>query len=157
MIMHYIIKRDGRKDNFNRRKIERAVEKAFIEVDGKKVLVIRVARGQNRPYTIPIDVTAKQSNPAFYVRSGTSSIVAKGEVLDELRDMASRVPFVERGNPQIKLSDISRIHLKDYLVDLNYLLSVDFYNFFALVFYFLVFNFTLINCQKNAIIRYVLT
>ena len=34
MIMHYIIKRDGRKDNFNRRKIERAVEKAFIEVDG---------------------------------------------------------------------------------------------------------------------------
>jgi len=86
------------------------------EVDGKKVLVIRVARGQNRPYTIPIDVTAKQSSPAFYVRSGTSSIVAKGEVLDELRDMASRIPFVERGNPQIKLSDISRIHLKDYLL-----------------------------------------
>ena len=89
------------------------------EVDGKKVLVIRVARGQNRPYTIPIDVTAKQSSPAFYVRSGTSSIVAKGEVLDELRDMASRIPFVERGNPQIKLSDISRIHLKDYLLKVN--------------------------------------
>ena len=89
------------------------------EVDGKKVLVIRVARGQNRPYTIPIDVTAKQSSPAFYVRSGTSSIVAKGEVLEELRDMASRIPFVERGNPQIKLSDISRIHLKDYLLKVN--------------------------------------
>jgi len=89
------------------------------EIDGKKVLVIRVSRGQNRPYTIPIDVTAKQSNPAFYVRSGTSSIVAKGEVLDELRDMASRIPFVERGNPQIKLSDISRIHLKDYLIKVN--------------------------------------
>lgn len=89
------------------------------EVDGKKVLVIRVPRGQNRPYTIPIDVTAKQSSPAFYVRSGTSSIVAKGEVLDELRDMASRIPFVERGNPQIKLSDISRIHLKDYLLKVN--------------------------------------
>lgn len=89
------------------------------EIDGKKVLVIRVSRGQNRPYTIPIDVTAKQSNPAFYVRSGTSSIVAKGEVLDELRDMASRIPFVERGNPQIKLTDISRIHLKDYLIKVN--------------------------------------
>ena len=89
------------------------------EVDGKKVLVIRVSRGHNRPYTIPIDVTSKQSNPAFYVRSGTSSIVAKGEVLDELRDMASRIPFVERGNPQIKLSDISRIHLKDYLLKVN--------------------------------------
>lgn len=32
--MHYIIKRDGRKDDFNRRKIERAIEKAFLEVDG---------------------------------------------------------------------------------------------------------------------------
>ncbi len=89
------------------------------EIDGKKVFVIRVSRGQNRPYTIPIDVTVKQSNPAFYVRSGTSSIVAKGEVLDELRDMASRIPFVERGNPQINLSDISRIHLKDYLLKVN--------------------------------------
>ena len=89
------------------------------EVDGKKVLVIRVTRGQNRPYSIPMDVTSKQSNPAFYVRSGTSSIVAKGEVLDDLRDMASRVPFVERGNSQIKLSDISRIHVKDYLVKVN--------------------------------------
>ena len=32
--MKYIVKRDGRKDTFNRHKIERAVEKAFIEVDG---------------------------------------------------------------------------------------------------------------------------
>lgn len=32
--MHYILKRDGRKVDFNRRKIERAIEKAFIEVDG---------------------------------------------------------------------------------------------------------------------------
>lgn len=32
--MHYILKRDGRKDDFNRRKIERAIEKAFLEVDG---------------------------------------------------------------------------------------------------------------------------
>ena len=89
------------------------------DVDDKKVLVIRVTRGQNRPYSIPIDVTSRQSNPAFYVRSGTSSIVAKGEVMDELRDMASRVPFVERGNSQIKISDISRIHLKDYLMKVN--------------------------------------
>ena len=32
--MHYIVKRDGRKEDFNRRKIERAAEKAFLEVDG---------------------------------------------------------------------------------------------------------------------------
>lgn len=33
--MYYIRKRDGRKDQYNRRKIERAMEKAFEEVDGE--------------------------------------------------------------------------------------------------------------------------
>ena len=33
--MVYILKRDGRKERFNRRKIEQAMEKAFIEVDGE--------------------------------------------------------------------------------------------------------------------------
>ncbi len=33
--MFYIIKRDGRKQEFNRRKIEHAIEKAFIEKDGE--------------------------------------------------------------------------------------------------------------------------
>ena len=33
--MNYIVKRDGRKVQFNRVKIERAIEKAFEEVDGE--------------------------------------------------------------------------------------------------------------------------
>lgn len=47
------------------------------EADGKNVLVIWVPSGINRPYSISIDVTAKQSNSAFYVRSGTNSVIAK--------------------------------------------------------------------------------
>ena len=44
--------------------------------------------GVNRPYSIRMDVTnGNDKREAFYIRSGTSSIVAKGEVLDELRDM----------------------------------------------------------------------
>ena len=49
------------------------------------------------------------------MRSGTSSIVAKGEVLDELRDMASRVPFDGRGNPDIKEDDIDYVLIREYL------------------------------------------
>ncbi|MDO4180102.1 MAG: putative DNA binding domain-containing protein, partial [Bacteroidales bacterium] len=89
------------------------------EVDGKNVLVIWVPSGINRPYNVSIDVTAKQSNSAFYVRSGTNSVIAKGEVLEQLRDMASRVPFDDRGNPEIKLQDISRTDLKDYLIKVD--------------------------------------
>ncbi len=87
------------------------------EVDGNQVLVIWCPAGINRPYSVPENVTAKSgSKEYFYIRSGTSSIIAKGEVLDELRELASRVPFDERGNPDIKLEDISTLLLREYLV-----------------------------------------
>ena len=85
------------------------------EVDGKKILVIWVTSGNNRPYTVPSDVTAKLKKPVFYIRYGSSSIEAKGELLDQLRDLANRVPFVDRGNENIPLSEISPLLLKDYL------------------------------------------
>ena len=77
--------------------------------------------------SVPENVTSKASKEYFYVRSGTSSIVAKGEVLDELRELASRVPFDERGNPDIKLSDISTLLLREYLVKVNSKLASDLY------------------------------
>ena len=89
------------------------------EVDGQNILVIWVPSGINRPYTAPSDVTAKLKKPVFYIRYGTSSIEAKGEQLDELRDMANRVPFDDRGNPDITLRDISPLLVKDYLVKVD--------------------------------------
>jgi len=89
------------------------------EVDGKTVLVIWAPSGVNRPYAIPMDVHAKAKQMRYYIRSGSSSIVAKGEVLDELRDMANRVPFDDRGNPDIQTADISTTLLRDYLVTVN--------------------------------------
>lgn len=87
------------------------------EVDGKLVLVIWCPAGINRPYSVPENVTVRNdSKEYFYIRSGTSSIIAKGEVLDELRELTSRVPFDERGNPDIKLEDISMLLLREYLV-----------------------------------------
>ena len=89
------------------------------EVDGQNILVIWVPSGINRPYTAPSDVTAKLKKPVFYIRYGTSSIEAKGDQLDELRDMANRVPFDDRGNPDITLRDISPLLVKDYLVKVD--------------------------------------
>ncbi len=85
------------------------------EVDGRLILVIWVPSGVNRPYAVPSDVLAKEKKHTYFIRSGTSSIVAKGEILDELRDLANRVPFDERPNPNIKMSDISMALLRDYL------------------------------------------
>lgn len=93
------------------------------EVDGKKILVIWVTSGNNRPYTVPSDVTSKHKKPVFYIRYGTSSIEATGEFLDQLRDMANRVPFDDRGNEDISLNDISTLLLKDYLTKVGSRLS----------------------------------
>lgn len=98
------------------------------EVDGRQVLVIWCPAGINRPYSVPENVTAKSgSKEYFYVRSGTSSIIAKGEVLDELRELASRVPFDERGNPDITVEDISTILLREYLVKVGSKLAHELY------------------------------
>lgn len=98
------------------------------EVDGKQVLVIWCPAGINRPYSVPENVTAKNgSKEYFYIRSGTSSIIAKGEVLDELREQASRVPFDERGNPDIKVEDISTLLLREYLVKVGSKLANELY------------------------------
>ena len=98
------------------------------EVDGRQVMVIWCPAGINRPYSVPENVTAKSgSKEYFYIRSGTSSIIAKGEVLDELRELASRVPFDERGNPDIRVEDISTILLREYLVKVKSKLANDLY------------------------------
>ena len=97
------------------------------EVDGNQALVIWCPAGINRPYSIPENVTAKRSKEHFYIRSGTSSIIAKGDVLDELRELAVRVPFDERGNPDIKLEDISIVLLRDYLAKVGSKLESELY------------------------------
>lgn len=98
------------------------------EVDGKQILVIWCPAGINRPYSVPENVTSKSiSKEYFYIRSGTSSIIAKGEVLDELRDLAVRIPFDERGNPDIRIEDISTLLLREYLVKVGSKLAGELY------------------------------
>lgn len=96
------------------------------KVNGKKVLVIWCPSGVNRPYTVPENVTAKSITKEYcYVRCGSSSIIAKGEVLDELRDLSGRIPFDEKGNPEISLDDISLVLLRDHLVKIGSRLAQD--------------------------------
>lgn len=95
-------------------------------VDGQSILVIWVPAGIYRPYSVMESVVVKKSTPKFYIRSKSSSIEAKGEILDELRELANRVPFDERGNPAITTNDISSIRLYEHLKKVNSKLADDF-------------------------------
>lgn len=85
------------------------------EVDGKNILAIWVPSGINRPYSVLESVVAKKSVPKYYIRSKSSTIEAKGELLDEVRELANRVPFDERGNASATIDDISSILVYDHL------------------------------------------
>jgi len=74
---------------------------------------------------VSADVTVKDSKEYFYIRSGTSSIDAKGEALVELRELANRIPLDERGNDNIQLEDISLVLLRSYLVKVGSRLASD--------------------------------
>ena len=96
------------------------------EIEGKYVLVIWVPSGLERPYDVMDDVTKRDARPRWYVRSGTSTIEAKGEVLTELREMANRIPFDDRGNSAISLEDLSPVLIMDYLRKVKSRLLQDF-------------------------------
>ncbi len=84
-------------------------------VDGKTILVIWVPAGSNRPYSVMESVVAKKSVPKFYIRSKSSTIEAKGEILDQVRELANRVPFDDRGNPSATIEDISALLVYEHL------------------------------------------
>lgn len=84
-------------------------------VDGKPILVIWAPSGLNRPYSVMESVVARKSSPKFYIRSKSSTIEAKGEVLDQVRALANRVPFDERGNAAICIDDISAVLVYEHL------------------------------------------
>ena len=86
------------------------------EVDGNTILVIKVSPGERRPYKVPDQITAKQKTYNYYIRYNSSSIVPKDEYERELINLANRMPFDDRGNDDIKLTDISPLLLHDYLV-----------------------------------------
>lgn len=86
------------------------------EVDDKQVIVIWAASGAKRPYQCPEHPLSKKNKTmAYFIRYGSSTIAAEGADLQELMEISNRYPFDDRGNAEIKFSDISHVLLADYL------------------------------------------
>lgn len=97
-------------------------------VDDKTILAIWVPAGANRPYTVFESVVAKKSVPKYYIRSKSSTIEAKDEILDEVHELSNRVPFDERGNGEAKIEDISGVLVYEYLKSVGSKLTQGFAN-----------------------------
>ena len=85
------------------------------EIDGKKIIVLWVPGGSNRPYEVPEDITLKKKEFHYYIRKYASSVKANKQEREELISLANQVPFDDRANTDATLDDISYTLLKDHL------------------------------------------
>ncbi|MBI5080334.1 MAG: putative DNA binding domain-containing protein [Chloroflexi bacterium] len=80
---------------------------------GKQILVVWCPAGDTRPYQAPI--TSRGGERAYYVRQGSETIEARGDVLTQLMQMTAKVPFDDRRNLSATIETISPTLVRNFL------------------------------------------
>ena len=106
----------------------RAIEPSYLPLmfvehcDGRTILVLWVPAGNNPPYEAP---RGKKSGKARYVRSGSTTLEAKGELETQLIQKSARVPFDDQPNYKAQIKQISPTLVRQYLENVKSGLSDD--------------------------------
>lgn len=83
----------------------------------KLILVIWVLGGELRPYQAPKG--QKDRERAYYVRQGSETVEARGDILTQLMQMAARVPFDDRRNLYTSIDVLSPTLVRNFLSDIK--------------------------------------
>ena len=84
-------------------------------VDGKHVLVIWCPAGSNRPYKVPDDVISKHKTYNYRIRFRSNSIVPNDEQETELIQLTAKIPFDDRVNAVVSVTDLSKTLMREHL------------------------------------------
>ena len=87
-------------------------------IDGKHILVIWVSAGDMRPYSCP-STQGKDARRQYYIRSGSHSIVPKGDNYIRLMEQTAKVPFDDRINQEAKLNDLEFGLIREFLQEIQ--------------------------------------
>lgn len=85
---------------------------------GRQILVIWVPGGELRPYQAP-ETFQKGSPKVYFVRQGSESVKAQGDILTQLMQMTAKVPFDDRRNNMANVDVISPSLVRKYLTDIR--------------------------------------
>ena len=88
--------------------------------EDKALIVLWTPAGDNRPYEAP---KRNRSGYTYWVRSGSSSIEATGDLKRQLFENAAKIPFDDRRGLNGELSDISGELVRRHLRDIRSFLS----------------------------------
>lgn len=90
-------------------------------IDGQHILVLWCPAGDNRPYNAP-STLGGGAQRQHYIRVGSRSIIAQGDNLRRLQELAARIPFDDRINNQATIQDFDlgliQAHLQEIKSDL---------------------------------------
>jgi len=84
------------------------------ELDGKHILVLWCPAGDFRPYSAPTTLGEKAQRQ-FYIRVGSSTVIAKNEALRRMFELAARVPFDDRINQDASIDNFDLALIQAYL------------------------------------------
>lgn len=85
---------------------------------GSQIMVLWAPGGDVRPYTAP-EHGGKGAERKHYVRIGSETIEAKGEILTQLMQLTARVPFDDRRRLDVPLTAISGDLVRKFLADIR--------------------------------------
>lgn len=90
-----------------------------VHYQGKAILVVWVPGGDNRPYEAPVDVNQPGTEYEYYVRLGSETVKAAGELRRQLFEVAAKIPFDDRRNLESRIEDLAPMLVRRFLHDVG--------------------------------------
>lgn len=88
------------------------------EIDGQHILVVWCPAGDMRPYSCP-STLGDDARRQYYIRSGSRSIVARGDNQTRLVELTAKVPFDDRINQEAKLNNLELGLIREFLQEVG--------------------------------------
>jgi ATP-dependent DNA helicase RecG len=88
------------------------------EIEGRHILVIWCPAGDMRPYSCP-STLGDDARRQYFIRSGSRSIVARGDNQTRLVELTAKVPFDDRINQEAKLNDLELGLIREFLQEVG--------------------------------------
>ncbi len=85
----------------------------------KRIIILWVPGGQNRPYQCPKDFHSKFKDYEHYIRRFASTVKSNEDEKRELYSLAGNVPFDDRINHTAQIPELKLTLIKEYLNDVN--------------------------------------
>lgn len=88
------------------------------QIAGKHILIIWVPAGDLRPYSCP-STLGSDARRQYFIRSGSRTILAKGENQTRLIELTAQIPFDDRINQNAKINDLDLGLIREYLQEVG--------------------------------------